>query len=86
MIIDSLALGAYETNCYVLRSNETIKECLIIDAGLGAVKLIRFLRENQLSPVPPCIQWDRVQWLMHTLRLSHPLKRLTAPVLCPGWL
>jgi hydroxyacylglutathione hydrolase len=50
MIIDSLALGAYETNCYVLRSNETIKECLIIDAGLGADKLIRFLRENQLNP------------------------------------
>ena len=50
MIIDSLALGAYETNCYVLRSSETVKECLIIDAGLGADKLIRFLHENQLNP------------------------------------
>ncbi|MBN1804043.1 MAG: MBL fold metallo-hydrolase [Sedimentisphaerales bacterium] len=51
MIIDSLALGAYETNCYVLRSSETSRYCVIIDAGLGANKLIRFVRENQLNPV-----------------------------------
>ena len=51
MIIDSLALGAYETNCYVLRSSEEVKDCLIVDAGLGANKLIEFLQENQLNPV-----------------------------------
>jgi len=51
MIIDSLALGAYETNCYVLRSSEGAKYCLIVDAGLGANKLIEFLQENQLNPV-----------------------------------
>lgn len=51
MIIDSLALGAYETNCYVLRSSEDTKDCLIVDAGLGANKLIEFLQENQLNPV-----------------------------------
>jgi len=51
MIIDSLALGAYETNCYVLRSSEEVKDCLIVDAGLGADKLIDFLQENQLNPV-----------------------------------
>lgn len=51
MKIDSLALGAYETNCYVLRSNGTAKECLIIDAGLGADKLIEFLQEHKLNPI-----------------------------------
>ena len=51
MIIDSLALGAYETNCYVLRSSEEAKECLIIDAGLGANTLIEFLQGKQLNPV-----------------------------------
>ena len=51
MIIDSLALGAYETNCYVLRNSENSKDCLIVDAGLGANKLIEFLQENQLNPV-----------------------------------
>jgi hydroxyacylglutathione hydrolase len=51
MIIDSLALGAYETNCYVLRSSESAMDCLIVDAGLGANKLIEFLQENHLNPV-----------------------------------
>ena len=51
MIIDSLALGAYETNCFVLRSSEDSKDCLIVDAGLGANKLVDFLKENQLNPI-----------------------------------
>ena len=51
MKIDGLALGAYETNCYVLRSSEAAKDCLIVDAGLGADKLIKFLQEHNLNPV-----------------------------------
>ena len=51
MIIDRLMLGAYETNCYVLRSSETARDCLIIDAGLGAGKLINFLKEHELNPL-----------------------------------
>jgi hydroxyacylglutathione hydrolase len=51
MKIDRLVLGAYETNCYVLRSSEEVKDCLIVDAGLGAQKLIKFLHENTLNPV-----------------------------------
>lgn len=51
MKIDRLILGAYETNCYVLRSSETAKDCLIVDAGLEAGKLIKFLQEHKLNPV-----------------------------------
>ena len=51
MKIDALALGAYETNCYVIRSSEAVKDCLIIDAGLGADKLIKFLQGHKLNPV-----------------------------------
>jgi hydroxyacylglutathione hydrolase len=51
MRIDRLILGAYETNCYVLRSSEAAKDCLIVDAGLGAGKLIEFLQEHKLNPV-----------------------------------
>jgi hydroxyacylglutathione hydrolase len=51
MKIDRLILGAYETNCYVLRSSEAAKDCLIVDAGLGANKLIKFLDEHKLNPV-----------------------------------
>jgi len=51
MKIDRLILGAYETNCYILRSGETAKDCLIVDAGLEAGQLINFLKEHKLNPV-----------------------------------
>jgi glyoxylase-like metal-dependent hydrolase (beta-lactamase superfamily II) len=51
MKIDRLILGAYETNCYVLRSGEAAKDCLIVDAGLGPSQLINFLKEHKLNPV-----------------------------------
>jgi len=51
MKIDRLILGAYETNCYVLRSSEAVKDCLIVDAGPGSDKLIKFLHEDKLNPV-----------------------------------
>ena len=51
MKIDRLILGAYETNCYILRSGEAAKDCLIVDAGLEADRLINFLKEHKLNPV-----------------------------------
>ncbi len=51
MIIDHLILGAFETNCYILRSNETAIECLVIDTGLEAGRLIEFLKQHNLNPV-----------------------------------
>lgn len=51
MKIDLLILGAYETNCYVLRASEATKDCLIIDPGLEAEALIDFLNENGFNPV-----------------------------------
>jgi len=51
MKIDCLTLGAFQTNCYVLRKSGTAKDCLIIDAGLGARELIDFLQEHKLNPI-----------------------------------
>ncbi|MHC4070661.1 MAG: MBL fold metallo-hydrolase [Planctomycetota bacterium] len=51
MKIDHLILGAYETNSYVLRSSDTTKNCLVIDTGLEAGRLIDFLKEQELNPV-----------------------------------
>ncbi len=51
MEIDHLILGAYETNCYILRHDGSAEDCLIIDTGLNAGKLIDFLTEHKLSPV-----------------------------------
>ena len=58
MKIDCLILGAYETNCYVLRkeslglrNNDAAQDCLVIDPGLEAGELIEFLDEQKLNPV-----------------------------------
>ena len=51
MKIDYLILGAYQTNCYVLRKDNSVKDCLIIDPGLEAAELIEFLNEENLNPV-----------------------------------
>jgi len=51
MRIDRLILGAYQTNCYVLRESAAAKDCLIVDAGLGAGELIAYLTEHKLNPV-----------------------------------
>lgn len=51
MKIDHLILGAYETNCFVLRSTESAEDCLIIDTGLQAGRLVNFLQQNNLNPV-----------------------------------
>jgi len=50
MKIDRLILGAYETNCYVLRNNDAAKDCLIVDTGLGSGKLNKFLEKQKLNP------------------------------------
>jgi glyoxylase-like metal-dependent hydrolase (beta-lactamase superfamily II) len=51
MKIDVLVLGEFETNCYVLRNSEKAGECLIIDTGLNAGPLLKFLDEYKLTPV-----------------------------------
>jgi len=61
MKIDRLILGAYQTNCYILRASEAAKvgyhvgyptvDCLIIDTGLEAGELVNFLEVHKLNPV-----------------------------------
>jgi glyoxylase-like metal-dependent hydrolase (beta-lactamase superfamily II) len=51
MKIDRLILGAYQTNCYILRACGAAKDCLIIDTGLEAGELINFLEAHKLNPV-----------------------------------
>ncbi len=51
MEIDRLILGDFQTNCYVVRRDESATDCLIVDAGLDAGELVRFLRQHELHPV-----------------------------------
>jgi glyoxylase-like metal-dependent hydrolase (beta-lactamase superfamily II) len=50
MKIDYLILGGYQTNCYVLRNDESARDCLILDPGLEAEELLEFLDEQKLNP------------------------------------
>ncbi len=51
MKIDRLILGEFQTNCYVVRRDESATDCLIVDAGLDAGDLIRFIKQHELHPV-----------------------------------
>ena len=51
MQVKTLILGLYENNSYVVRQNETEKDCIIIDTALNAAGLIDYLEENDLNPV-----------------------------------
>jgi hydroxyacylglutathione hydrolase len=50
MQVDNLVLGAFETNCYVLRHEPGVSQCLVIDTGLDSSPLIDFLQTNGLAP------------------------------------
>jgi hydroxyacylglutathione hydrolase len=49
MEIDRLVLGAYETNCYVLRGGPAERRCLLIDAGLEAERLVDFIYRSSFN-------------------------------------
>jgi hydroxyacylglutathione hydrolase len=74
MKIDCLILGEYQTNCYVLRESTSAKDCLIVDAGLGAGKLLRFLKEQRLNPVAVILTHGHIDHIaaVAELRENHP--------------
>ena len=74
MIIDSLVLGEYQTNCYVLRSGEEARESLVVDPGLGAEELIAFLTERQIAPVAVVLTHGHIDHIagIAALRQSYP--------------
>jgi len=43
-------LGEFETNCYVVRTDGSTADCLLIDTGLEVTGLLDFLRRNKLNP------------------------------------
>jgi len=50
MKIDCLVLGDFQTNCYVIRSANDDKQCLIIDPGFSPQPLIEMLQRQSLQP------------------------------------
>ncbi len=78
MNIDTLVLGLYETNCYVLRAGRDAEDCLIIDPGLGAEPLIAFLREHSLKPAAVVLTHGHIDHVegVAALRRHYPDVRL----------
>jgi len=50
MIIDTVVLGAFQTNSYIVRAEQTDSHCIVIDAGLSPEPLIDFLEDRSLTP------------------------------------
>jgi hydroxyacylglutathione hydrolase len=51
MQFDTLVLGAYENNCYIVRKDNSSSDCLIIDTGLDAAPLLEELADRNLNPL-----------------------------------
>ena len=47
MLIKTITVGAYETNCYVVADEETL-ECAVIDPGADAATILDYLEETHL--------------------------------------
>ena len=51
MVIDTIVMGDFQTNCYCVRKDKNTAECLLIDPGLAPEPLVQMLRQNDLVPV-----------------------------------
>jgi len=74
MKIDRLILGAFETNCYILRKSEKAKDCVVMDTGLEAGKLIDFLQEHKLNPIAVVLTHGHIDHIagVAELRKNYP--------------
>ncbi|HPD45377.1 MAG TPA: MBL fold metallo-hydrolase [Anaerohalosphaeraceae bacterium] len=50
MKVDTVVLGDFETNCYVVRAQAEAADCVVIDPGLAAEELLAFLEAQGARP------------------------------------
>ena len=88
MKIDRLILGEFQTNCYVVRTDESALDCVVIDAGLDADGLIGFLEQHRINPVATILTHGHADHIVGTtaLRRRYPqtkvyIHELDAPLL-----
>ncbi|MFH1614779.1 MAG: MBL fold metallo-hydrolase [Planctomycetota bacterium] len=79
MKIDTLVLGSYQTNCYILRADETSTDCLIIDIGLESGGLIDFLKQENLKPLAVVFTHGHAD---HIAGLNHLQKKFSGIKVC----
>ncbi len=65
MFIDSIIVGPYQTNCYILGNEET-KSAWIIDPGADADKIIDIIKKRDVQPISVLLthgHWDHIMGL-----------------------
>lgn len=50
MVIETIVLGDFQTNCFCVRADKKTKKCLIIDPGMEAFPLLQYLETHKLTP------------------------------------
>jgi glyoxylase-like metal-dependent hydrolase (beta-lactamase superfamily II) len=78
MKTDCLVLGEFETNCYVVRRDESGQQCVVIDPGLGADKLLRFLEAGELAVAAVILTHGHIDHIaaVDALWVKYPSMRL----------
>jgi len=71
MQIDRLILGDFQTNCYVVRVDESASDCICIDTGLDGDDLIAFLTRNRLNPVATILTHGHIDHIVGVTALRH---------------
>ena len=65
-----LTIGAFQTNSYILQSDKSSKDCVIIDTGLGADQLINFIIKQDLNPVALLLTHGHVDHIQGVTQLK----------------
>ena len=88
MKIDRFILGDFETNCYVVRAEESATDCLIVDIGFNPDELVGSLVEKKQNPIAVILTHghaDHIVGLDHIRRQFPQIKiyihELDAPML-----
>jgi len=74
MVINTVVLGDFQTNCYCVRPDEKTRKCLIIDPGLDPAVLVQYLQNEQLDPAVIALTHGHVDHIagVETLRQHWP--------------
>lgn len=74
MKIDTLTIGDFLTNCYILRGSLSSKDCLVIDPGLQAEPVIDLLQASHLQPVAVILTHGHIDHIagVHLIKENWP--------------
>lgn len=88
MKIDRFILGEFQTNCYVVRADESAEDCLIIDPGFDGREMVESLVRDGLTPVAVVLTHGHADHIagLEALRSRFPAARVCVHRLDAGML